>query len=141
MDINVNMKKKVYTPQQAASAAFFGGPIASTMLIKKNFDAMANFELSRKTCIFGVVFVVCLLSLLPFLPEKFPNYLIPMLTAIFTKLVVENFQFKKEEILISEDFEFHSNWRVFGESILYMLLFLIVLFLSFALFSLLGVVK
>jgi len=135
------MKKKIYTPQQAASAAFFGGPIASMMLIKNNFDAMENVELSKKTFIIGGVFIICLLALLPFLPEKFPNYVIPMLTAIFTKLVVENFQLKKEEISISEEFEFHSNWRVLGVSLLYMLLFLIVIFLAFALFSLLGVVE
>ncbi|MCE9686345.1 hypothetical protein LZP73_08985 [Shewanella sp. AS16] len=118
--------KKIYSPLQAASGALLGGPIAAVVFIKNNFDTLANVELSKKTLSFGTVFILCVLAMLPFLPEKLPNYLIPILMGVSVRSIVEKYQLTKEDIKNSEEFDFHSNWRVFGLSLLFMVLFLVV---------------
>ncbi|RXJ88086.1 hypothetical protein [Arcobacter sp. CECT 8985] len=135
------LKNKVYSPMQGALGGFLGGPLASLYFIKQNYSALNNDEGMSKTLLLGGVVIFVLLVVLPFLPEKFPNMAIPIATIITTRLIIEKYQFSKEDILSNEELSFQSNWKVFWVSLL-SLVILIMLFLSIMfLLDLLGIIN
>jgi hypothetical protein len=105
--------KRVYSPTQAAMGAFLGGPLASIILLRYNYRALGNTAGENAVLRYGVVALIALLCVLPFLPDKFPNMLIPLATIIATRSLVEKHQFTKQAIQASDEFSFQSNWRVF----------------------------
>lgn len=104
---------RVYSPAQAALGAFLGGPLASFYFIQHNFSILRDEESARKTILYGTLTVSVLLAALPFLPDKFPNFLIPCITIFATRYFIEKFQFSKEDITTNDAIGFQSNWRVF----------------------------
>ncbi len=110
-------KRKVYSPTQAAIGTFIGGPLASLIFIKQNYKALKNHEAERKTLLIGGLSCLVVLAALPFLPEKFPNMVIPIITIAITRAWVEQKQFTKAAIEASEELDFHSNWNVAGISL------------------------
>jgi hypothetical protein len=131
--------KKVFSPTQAAAGAFLGGPMAAVYFIKQNFGALENTDLVKKTYILGTVIVALLVLVLPFLPESFPNMAIPIATIISTRLLVENLQFKKEDISNNENLDFHSNWRVFFIGLISLVIFMVIAISFMMILEVLGV--
>lgn len=107
-------KQRVYSPAQAATGAFLGGPLASVLCLHQNFRALANKGGERMTRVYGSAVLLLFLGILPFLPEKFPNMAIPLATVISTRMLVEKYQVTKQAVVESDLLQFHSNWRVFG---------------------------
>ena len=117
---------KVYSPVQASLGAFLGGPIASVFFIKQNFVVLNDDEAVKKTNRYGALVITFFISILPFLPENFPNMIIPIITIISTRLLVEKFQFTKEVISNNDDLDFYSNWRVLFVSLISLVVFMII---------------
>jgi hypothetical protein len=134
-------KIKVYSPGQVAVGSFIGGPIAAIYVIKKNFDALGNKADASKTVLWGAVFVVFLLVLLPFLPDNFPNAALPVAYTLAAWRVAEKYQISRKALLEDSPYERHSNWNVFGISVGFLVLFLVIFIpWMFALISL-GIIK
>ena len=55
---------------------------------------------------------------LPFLPESIPNAPFTIAYIFIARYVADNYQLKKHDILASDVYDFSSNWRVFGLSLL-----------------------
>jgi hypothetical protein len=64
---------------------------------------------------------------------------IPLLTLIITRVLVEKLQFTKEDIELSEGLKYQSNWKVLGTSIVCFALFLIAAFVFFLIIGIIGV--
>lgn len=64
--------------------------------------------------IIGTIIVLAMIGALPFLPAKFPNMAIPIVSTVATRFAVEKNQFTKQAIASSEFLTFESNWRVIG---------------------------
>lgn len=118
--------KKVLSPAQIAGGSFLGGPIAAVYYLRKNYLAIGKEDLAQKVLIYGVLFVIFLLGLLPFLPEKFPNMVLPLAYCLAARQIAETTQLKKAQIEGSEEYTFESNWRILGVGILTLLMFLVV---------------
>ena len=129
-------KKKLYSPNQVAVSSFLGGPFAMVYVLKKNFDALGNEKESKKVFIWGVVFNVLLFAVLPFLPEHFPNYAIPIGYTVGAQMAAEKFQMSKKAILDSDQYGFQSNWNVLGVSVGFFVAFVVIFGLG-----LLGLIK
>jgi hypothetical protein len=80
--------------------------------------------------VWGVAFVVGLMALLPFLPTRFPNYLIPILYSIAAGSVADKWQLQKQAIVDSGGYQIQSNWRVFGMALLSMIAFMLIVVLE-----------
>ncbi|WP_076414438.1 hypothetical protein [Shewanella sp. UCD-KL12] len=115
----------VYSPTQAALGSFLGGPFASLYFLKTNFEVLKSEKSKKNTIALGSIIIFCLLLILPFLPDNFPNMIIPILTVTITKALVEKFQFTKEDIEISEGLKYQSNWGILWTSIICLVLLLI----------------
>jgi len=121
---------KLYSPTQVQAGALLGGPLAMIFVLKKNFDALGNKSGSKKTIIWGTVFIaLILLALTLVLIFKDPfarhsNYLFPLLYSLAARQIAEKCQMSKQAILDSKEYEFRSNWNVFGISVGFCLLFI-----------------
>ena len=128
---------KMYSPKQVGVGTFIGGPFAAIYFLKGNFDVLGKEDLSKNTLQIGLAASLLMLVIMPFIPDATPDMLLPMLYIIPTLIVVKNHQMTKEQILSSNDYEFQSNWKVFGMSIAWLLLFIVisVLFIFFLEFA------
>ena len=116
--------KKLYSPTQIGVSAFFGGPIAIVYLLKQNFKTLGDINNEKATIFFGAIFVAILMCLIPFLPDNFPNKIIPTTYTIITVGITSKYQMKKADIAESDDYDFQSSWKVLIISILSILAFL-----------------
>jgi hypothetical protein len=104
----------MYTPGQVGIGTFLGGPVAAVYFLRANFVALGDRDRARNTLLFGIVLLVVLGAVLPFLPDNFPNTPISMGLTFGAYYYAEHNQMKKEAILESPDHYAHSGWRVFG---------------------------
>jgi len=131
-------QNKVYSPTQAALGSFIGGPIASIYFIKQNYHAINRNEFASKALTYGGAIVVFLVALLPFLPENFPNMIIPLVTVVLTRVIVEKYQFDRKQIVEDESLNFHSGWQVFIVGVVSFCLFIFAAMSFLILMDLLG---
>jgi len=120
--------KRMYSPLQVYIGSFLGGPIFTVFSLRKNFLAMTDHERALKTLVLGAFLCFVFLVLIPFIPESFPNLILPILYSLLGKFLVERFQLNKAEINASSEYRFESNWKVFALGILLLLVFLAITF-------------
>lgn len=117
----------LYSPRQAFAASFLGGPLAAVYVLRENFVVLEQLERSRSALRWGGAFVAALFALMPFLPEKFPNTVIPLIYSFAVGELVKIYQLSKEKIEQSDAHAFQSNWRVARVSVVSFLLFLVLM--------------
>jgi hypothetical protein len=132
---------KLYSPRQSTMAAFFGGPLAAVYVVRNNYTELGKEASARSAIAWGSLLVLALLLVLPFLPEKFPNTAIPLAYSLAVGQLVEKLQLSKEAIRESEQYDFESNWRVAGVSVLSLLLFLVLMVAWMFLLDFAGVIS
>jgi hypothetical protein len=69
---------KLYSPGQIALAAFLGSPLAACWFWSRNYQRLGQPSSSTQCLIWGTVGTIALLAISFFLPERFPNQVIPM---------------------------------------------------------------
>jgi hypothetical protein len=109
---------RIFSLKQVGAGTFLGGPLAAIYFLKKNCDALGQREKSRNIVMAGGFLTLCLIALLPFLPESFPNAAIP---AGYTAGATA---YARQLIPDAEGFGKFSGWRVFGVALLCIVLFL-----------------
>jgi len=72
-------QKVLYTPRQIYAASFLGSPLCAAWFLRKNFLATSNPGLASKTTWRAIVLTTALLVVGYFLPERFPNFVLPLL--------------------------------------------------------------
>jgi len=122
-------KIKLYSPNQVGCAAFFGGPFAAVFVLRSNFCALGKGVAARQTLIWGALSSLALLLALPFLPDKFPNLVIPIAYTLAAGHSANKYHLSKSAIQESEQYAFQSNWNVFRISIAMMIAYWILIFL------------
>ncbi|MPW29178.1 hypothetical protein F9L16_09225 [Agarivorans sp. B2Z047] len=130
----------IYSPTQAACGALLGGPIGLIYFLMANFGALENDNARRKTLYSGIVLIIAQLFLLPILPENFPSTPFAVVYIITARMIAEKYQLTKSDIADSEQYRFHSNWKVFGLSLLCLLGSMAVIMIPLAVLDMLGVV-
>lgn len=134
-------KNRLYSPRQATVASFIGGPFAALYVVRTNFEEMGRQAAARSALIYGLAFVAALFAILPFLPEKFPNYVIPLAYSLAVGQIVEYKQLSRSAIRQSDHYEFQSNWRVMTVSAVSLVLGLVLIVGWMLLLQQLGVIS
>src|SRR4051812_35538525 len=114
-------KTPIYSPKQIFAGSFLGGPIALVYFLRNNFQRLGNNTVAAQTLLWGVLFNIIILAAIPFLPKHFPNYVIPLAYSWIARGIADANQLNKESIATSLQFCFHSNWRVLGLSVAFLL--------------------
>lgn len=113
-------KSPIYSPKQVLAGSALGGPIALVYFVRANFLTLSNRPAAGQTMIWGVLFNLVVIAAMPFVPRNFPRYLLPLAYSWTAWGVAEAKQLKKENIAVSSQFRFQSNWRVFGLGIAFL---------------------
>jgi len=119
-------KTKIYSPEQAGIGTLLFGPLPAVYFLWANFKALGQAAEAKQTLIWGLLGSLLLLALVPFLPAKSPNLLIPLLYSLAVRFLVDTLQLKKEAIAGSEQYGFRSNWSVFWIGLGLLIVFLII---------------
>src|SRR2546430_5404072 len=109
-------KTKIYSPIQVAVSSFVGGPFAAVFVLWKNFQGLGSTSRAAQTVLWGTLLALLIFAGVAFLPERFPNYVIPIAYGGAAMSIAQQFQLSKKAILESEQYEIRSNWNVFGIS-------------------------
>jgi hypothetical protein len=125
----------IYSPKQVLAGSFLGGPVAAIYFLRRNFQALGNPDAARKTFWWGIVFNIAVAAVMPLLPDRFPNYVLPLAYSWAAHGIAASKQLSKEMIASSPEFSFASNWRVVGLAIVFLVA---TVALWFALFLLLA---
>ena len=131
-------KVKIYSPTQVACGTL-GGPVGLIYFLYSNFSALGNDRFKKNTIIYGCLFIFVLIILLPFLPDEIPSTPFTILYIVIARLIAEKYQMTKSAIIESENFQFHSNWRVLTFGLLCLLGSMLVLAGPFLILVMLGI--
>lgn len=114
-------KTPVYSPRQIFAGSLLGGPIALVYFLRNNFQRLGKKAAAAQTLLWGVLFNIAILAAIPFLPKHFPNYVLPLSYSWVARIIADTKQLNKGSIASSTQFDFHSNWRVFGLGFVFVL--------------------
>ena len=117
---------KMFSPVQAGVAAFMGGPLAATYVLRKNFLVLGNMGGARATLTWGFILSALIILIIPFIPDWFPNSASSVIYLVVTSLVVQKYQLAKNQIIESGRYTFQSNWLVLLVIVLAILLLIAV---------------
>nr|CAP47474.1 putative integron gene cassette protein [uncultured bacterium] len=130
----------IYSPNQIGLGSFWGGPIAAVYMLRSNYLVIEKEDYAQKVLSYGFIFTIALLAILPFLPEKFPNMIIPLLYCYSAKQIAESTQLKKDDIENNESNDFASNWKIFGIGTLTLIIFLVIAVIELVVLETMGVI-
>lgn len=105
-------RTRIYTSGQIALGSLGGGPIAAVYFIHQNFQALGKDREASLTLMLGSLGVIAFLLLLPFLPERFPGFVIPIGYTALAALTAMRWHPGRETIANGIQYDFQSNWRV-----------------------------
>ncbi len=114
----------LYSPVQTGVAAFIGGPLAGCWLLATNFAMLSKPAARTRTIIVGVVVTVLVFALSLYLPEDFPNLIIPFVYTVVFHQVAKQLQGDEFSQFVEEGGQRFSHWRVVGISFLAIVVFL-----------------
>jgi hypothetical protein len=103
---------KMFSPIQAGVAAFMGGPLAATYVLRKNFLALGNMGRARSTLTWGLILSALIILIIPFIPDWLPNMASSVIYLVVTNLVMQKYQLSRNQIIESDRYRFQSNWLV-----------------------------
>jgi hypothetical protein len=131
-------KIRVYSPSQGSVGTFLGGPLPGLVFLRANYAAMGEAAKAGSVARWGLLGSLGFLLVVPVIPEWMPRFVIPLAMAWAVRLLIERGQFSKEQIAASGTYDFHSNWRVAGVTLLGALVFLLLAFGVIALYFMWG---
>ena len=126
-------RRPIYTPFQVRLASFLGGPLAAVFTLHQNFKALQDAQGQRLTLWLGIAFNLALVALLPFLPERFPRQLIPLLYSLAAGGIASTRQLSKAQLEASEQYQRRSGGNVTAVILVSLLAFCLVVFPLFLL--------
>ena len=124
--MNTNERYKLYSLKSIIWGGFFGSPLASAYFIRQNYLALGELDKARNVLIGGILFTAALFFGIYQVPveivDKIPKFLIP---AIYTAIIYAYIEKSQGEILKGhkeDGHSFYSGGRVFGISLLIVVL-------------------
>lgn len=83
---------KLFSIGQITLATFIGSPIAGCLLVAQNYRNLGNVSAAWQTFILGVVSTILLFPIGFWLPENFPNPVLPMVYTVGMRQLVKYLQ-------------------------------------------------
>jgi hypothetical protein len=127
----LNLKRKIFSPNQVLAAAFLGGPIAMVYVLWKNFQALENPHGMHQILFWGSIFIIALMLFSPLTPNNWLGFVIPFAYPLAAWSLAESFQMTKQAIADSQAYEFQSAWNVIAVSMVFLVAMIVVAFTWF----------
>jgi hypothetical protein len=72
----------LFSVMQVSVATFLGAPLAGAFLISQNHKALGQGKAARQSLVTGVIGTVILMGIAFFLPDNFPNLVLPIVSIV-----------------------------------------------------------
>jgi hypothetical protein len=122
---------RLYSPVHVAWATFLGSPIAGCILMAINYWRLGEPKSGRLAIVYGVVASSCLCALGFFLPERFPNSILPIAFTWGMYGIAKSLQGDSMNRHINNGGLKASGWRATGVGLLCLVGILVLLFAVF----------
>jgi hypothetical protein len=106
--------RKLYSVQQITAGTFLGSPMAGALLLAANFRALGQPRQGRNTVLVGIGATIALLALAFLLPDRFPNYVLPLAYTLGMRAAVNQMLGSALAAHFGAGGGRGSNWRVAG---------------------------
>jgi len=117
-------KFKLYSQRAIAIATFFGGTLATGILIRRNSLNLGKEKEGLIALIIGVVSTILLIWLAFQIPEDVPNAIFPAVYTAIAYGIVELLHGKELKKHKEEKNEFYSNWKAAGVGLVCSIVFI-----------------
>jgi hypothetical protein len=124
--VSAGDKLPVYSPNQIFAGAFLGGPVTLVYFLHRNFKTLGNPRAARHCLWWGIFFNVLLLIAIPFIPDRVPHYIIPLIYSWAGYLIADRTQLSKAAIKAWAQYKFQSNRKVLGLSLAFIVATLLI---------------
>ncbi|MEL6556905.1 MAG: hypothetical protein AAFQ94_01895 [Bacteroidota bacterium] len=114
--------KKLFSSKAINIATFLGGPLAASILMRRNFINLGNEKAGLMSVIIGMLTTMVIIIALILIPEstinKVPSFIIPAIYTAIVMLLVERTQ--GEALKRQKEIEggFYSGWKAAGLGLL-----------------------
>ena len=117
---------RLFSPRQIELATFLSGPFSAIYLLIANLKILGRHQLLKKVILIGVLILLCTTLAHIYLDQSYSDHpywekaqnLENFLYTFIVWLFLKKHHLTKEEISASTQFEFRSNWKVLGFSLL-----------------------
>lgn len=113
---------KLYSQKAILVSTVFAGPIATGILLRKNFINLGQKDYGNNALVICIVFTVLLLATSYMIPEHImnmiPKHLIPGIYTLATYLLLKKYMEKSFLEHKEKNGQFYSGWNAFGISII-----------------------
>jgi|SRR6516165_5607473 hypothetical protein len=119
---------KLYSAKAITLATFLGAPIAGCILLAHNFRKLGDTRAATAAVIWGIVITAVIMIVCFFLPEKFPNSVIP---AVYTVSMYQFVKHRQAEALsehVKHGGSLASAWAAAGIGLVWLCLLLLLCF-------------
>ena len=120
--------RKLFSIEQIALASFFGAPMSGCLLMAQNYRALGKAESAWRPIVLGVAGTIVVMLLALFLPDGFPNYVLPAASCFGIFFYTKQHQGDALIHHFKDGGQKGSWWVVIGVSIACTVVLLILLF-------------
>lgn len=126
---DVKLIKKVYSQKGIALGAFLGGPVTAGYLLIENYKSLENRAVVNKAWGFTIFSTIIYYVLAYFLKEVVDMSTVPLFVAcvVGASQIFKQLQAEDIEAYLQKGGEVHSNWRVAGIGLLFLLATIVIL--------------
>lgn len=126
---DAKLTKKVYSQKGITLGAFMGGPVTTGYLLIENYKSLENRAVVNKAWGFTIFSTIIYYVLAYFLKEVMDMSTVPLFVAcvVGSSQIFKQLQAKDVETYLQKGGEVHSNWRVAGIGLLFLLATIVVL--------------
>lgn len=118
----------VYSVAQIGWSSFFFGPLAGVWFMSRNFAVFGEEGVAFRAVLTGIVGTLFVFIGASFLPESFPNSVVPAVYVGLITALATSLQKQRVEELQAQGFRKATNWRVIGSGLVCLLVTLALVF-------------
>ncbi|MFT5645507.1 MAG: hypothetical protein ACI976_000177 [Aureispira sp.] len=126
---DVKLTKKIYSQKGITLGAFLGGPVTAGYLLIENYKSVENRAVVNKAWGVTIFSTIIYYVLAYFLKEVMDMSTVPLFVGcvVGSSQIFKQLQAEDVEAYIQKGGEIHSNWRVAGIGLLFLLATIVVL--------------
>ena len=125
-------KEGIYTDKAVGVATYLGGPLVGGYLLSRNFKILGEEDKARNAIFLGLILFFIIFELLFLVPDsiinKIPNTIIPGIYTLIFYFLFKKYQDEKVKTYLKEGGGKASGWKIFGISIIGLILTLAYIF-------------
>ena len=134
-DLTVSKNTKLYSQRSILTATFLLGPIATGILMRRNFLYLNDYRKASNALWIGILSMLLIIVTLTLIPstiaDKIPSIILPLIYTGITQIIIEKQMGELLRIHKQSKGEFYPVWKIITLSLaIFVVVFLIAFIVS-----------